>query len=216
MYIIINIYAFNCLTRGIMANTFRTILPITIDLEEAFDYYCVLERDYQHLKWKMPTTGFRRIEQEGYQPTIYGWAIQTTGDVNKPLCILYYPNLQGRDIAKETACVFGFAKKLLEVFPTAFRMYLTVNSPGVVVLPHVDDKHMPRKIYRIVIPIQTNDKATWTTDEGIMHFDAGTVNLIDPSLRHGTQNDGDTDRVHLMFEIFEEDLETVKKMSIHI
>jgi hypothetical protein len=199
-----------------MANTFRTILPITIDLKEAFDYYCVLERDYQHLKWKMPTNGFRRIDEEGYQPTISGWAIQTPGDINEPHCMLHDTNLQGRDIAKETACAFGFAKKLLETFPTAFRMYITVNSPGVVVLPHVDDKNMPRKIYRIVIPIQTNDKATWTVDEGIIHLDAGTVNLLDPSLKHGTQNDGDTDRVHLMFEIFEDDFQTVTDMSITI
>jgi len=196
-----------------MANMFRTILPITIDLEEAFDYYCVLERDYQHLKWKMPINGF--------QPNISlrnisGWAIQTPKDVNEPHCIVYDTNLQGRELAKETACAFGFSKKLLEAFPTAFRMYITINSPGVVVAPHVDDKNVPRKIYRIVIPIQTNDKATWTTDEGIVHFDVGTVNLIDPLLRHGTQNYGDTDRIHLMFEIFEEDLETVTTMSIRI
>jgi len=199
-----------------MATTFHTILPITFDINQALDYYRTLEKDFQHLKWNMPVRGFRRVD-ENITPSITGWAIQTPAKTDEPHCMLYDINLQGRELAKETPCAFGFAKKLLNVFPTAFRMYLTVNSPGVEVLPHIDDTNIPKRMYKIIIPIQTNDKAIWMTDEGNIHLEAGSVYLVDTmSFRHGTQNNGDTDRVHFMFEIFEEDLETVKGMSIHI
>jgi hypothetical protein len=49
-----------------------------------------------------------------------------------------------------------------------------------------------------------------------VHLEAGCAYLIDWSIRHGTQNFGDTDRVHFMFEVFEEDVQTVKDTAIQI
>jgi hypothetical protein len=199
-----------------MAKTFSTLLPITFNVAEAIEYYNELKSNYQHLKWKLPTSAFRRVEDDTYEPTITGWGILASGDVNKPHQMIDDVGLQGREFYKETPCVFGFAKKLLDAFPTAFRIYLTVNTPGVEVLPHIDAKNMPRKTYRITIPIITNEDAVWTTEEGNVHMPAGGVYLIDWSIMHGTQNNGTTDRVHFMFEIFEEDIQRVKDMLVTI
>jgi hypothetical protein len=193
-------------------NTFSTKLSIVFDLNEALEYYHTLENNYQHLKWQMPVLGFRH-EDEEIKESITGWAIQTPKEVNEPHCMLYDTNIQGREFYKETPCAFGFAKKLLDKFPTAFRMYITVNSPGVVVVPHVDNENIPKRVYKIIIPIQTNSKATWTVDEGTIHLDEGSVYLVDTLKTHGTQNYGDTDRVHFMFEIFAEDFDLVRSMT---
>jgi hypothetical protein len=191
---------------------FSTQLPITFDLNEAVSYYHELEKNYQHLKWTMPELGFRHTK-ENITPTITGWAIQTPKAVDEPHCMLYDTNIQGREFYKETPCAFGFAQKLLTKFPTAFRMYITVNSPGVVVVPHVDNENIPRRVYKIIIPIQTNNDATWTVDEGTIHLNAGSVYLVDTLKTHGTQNDGNTDRVHFMFELLAEDLELIKNTT---
>lgn len=193
-------------------DSFNIQLPITFDLNEALDYYHTLENQYQYLKWSMPMSG--QVTKEGqFSESIVGWAIQTPGDVDKPHCMLYDTQIQGRIFHKETPCAFGFATKLLSKFPSAFRMYLTVNAPGVIVEPHIDNENIPKKIYKIIIPIQTNNKAIWTTDAGTVHLAAGNVYLVDTLKIHGTQNYGSTNRVHFMFEIFEEDFELVKNMS---
>lgn len=205
-----------------MTEPFSIELPITFNEEEALDYYHTLVRDYQHLKWKMtetepgsgfvPESAFLR-EETDMIPNVIGWAILTPKDVNEPHCMLYDTEIQGREYYKETPCAFGFAKKLLDKFPTVFRMYLTVNSPGVVVLPHVDNENMPRRIYKIIIPVQTNPYATWTVDEGVIHFKTGCVYLVDTLKTHATQNLGNTDRVYFMFEFLEEDLESIKNLN---
>lgn len=195
---------------------FQTLLPVTFNIDEAVEYYNELKSNYQHLKWKLPTKQFRKIDDPDYKPTITGWAIQTCGDINVPHGMADDVGIQGREFYKETPCAFGFAKKLLDAFPTAFRMYITVNSPGVEVLPHIDVQNMPRKTSRITVPILTNDNAKWIIDEGAVHLDAGSAYLIDWSIRHGTQNFGNTDRVHFMFEIFEEDAQTVKNSIVKI
>jgi hypothetical protein len=196
-------------------DTFSIQLPITFDLDEALDYYHTLTQKFQHLKWSMPLSG-QVTGDDQFSESIVGWAIQTPRKVYEPHCMLYDTQIQGRELHKETPCAFGFAEKLLNRFPFAFRMYLTVNAPGVIVEPHVDNENIPRKIYKIIIPIQTNDKAIWTTDDGIVHLDAGNVYLVDTLKTHGTENYGGNDRVHFMFEIFEEDFELVKNMSGHI
>ena len=198
-----------------MAQTFNTLLPVSFDLNEALAYYEELKTNFQHFRWKMPTRAFRKFEDPLYKPAVYGWAIQTPGDINEPHIMLYDAEIGGRENHKETPCAFGFAKKLLDAFPTAFRMYVTVNTPGVEVLPHVDNI-VSKKRYRITVPIQTNPDAFWITPEGNVHLDVGKVYLIDWSIRHGTQNNGTTDRVSFMFEVYADDIQTIKETSITI
>jgi hypothetical protein len=199
-----------------MADIFSTELPITFDLEEAIEYYRTLQKDYPHLKWKMPTSGFRVVDEEGHEPNITGWALQSPKDPSEPHCMLHDFEIQGREFYKETPCAFGFGKKLLDFFPTAFRMYMFVTSPGVVVTQHYDDT-FPQRIYRMHIPIETNDKAIWIVEGEKLHMPAGKVFLVDPlKILHGTENYGDTDRVHIVFEFLEQDIDAVKQLSGHI
>ena len=195
-----------------MNSPYCTPLSITFDLHEALEYYHTLEQYYQHLKWNMPVLGFRHTSEE-IVPTITGWAIQTPRDPHTPHCMIEDAEIQGREFAKETPCAFGFARKLLDFFPTAFRMYITVNSPGVVVVPHVDTIGVPQVTSKIIIPIQTNDKATWTIEDTVLHLDEGKLYFMDTSITHSTQNDGDTDRVHIMLEFFASEETTIKNMS---
>jgi Aspartyl/Asparaginyl beta-hydroxylase len=190
-------------------------LPITFDLNESLEYYQILQKDFQPLKWDMPVLGFRHTNEE-IIPTITGWAIQTPKDINEPHCMIEDADIQGKEFAKETPCAFGFAKKLIDFFPTAFRMYITVNSPGVVVVPHVDTIGVPRTTCKIIIPIQTNEKATWSIEDDVFHLDAGSLYLMNTSITHSTKNEGTTDRVHIMLEFFEEEFEVLKNMSGHI
>jgi hypothetical protein len=59
-------------------------------------------------------------------------------------------------------------------------------------------------VTRIHVPVTTNPKA-WMEWEGRgrAHFQAGVAYTFDTGVRHAFGNDGDTDRVHLIFDVLE-------------
>jgi hypothetical protein len=67
---------------------------------------------------------------------------------------------------------------------------------------HVDNQNVAW-ITRVHIPLATNPKA-FMHFEGFdeVHFEAGKAYTFDARLRHAFGNRGDTERVHLLFDVF--------------
>ncbi len=73
--------------------------------------------------------------------------------------------------------------------------------PGQEIPEHTDrHEHCHRRVH---FPITTNDKATFTSDGREFHMERGGVYEIDPFLPHSARNHGDTDRIHLIFNVLE-------------
>lgn len=179
-----------------------TKLHFTYDVTEAVDYYNeVTTEKFQSLKW------FTKDDQTS-DPTIlgvYGWAIQYPKDYSDKVYAKYNKYDLGIDLYKESAIAFGFARKILDAFPLAFRAAIYVNPPSTHFLPHVDTMG----VFKIHIPILSNKGAVWITEDGETNMKPGTAYLIDTTKTHETINRGTTDRVHIEIEMRREDLHTI-------
>jgi quercetin dioxygenase-like cupin family protein len=67
--------------------------------------------------------------------------------------------------------------------------------------PAHTDEQPPDWVTRVHVPIVTNPRATVTTDDGTMHMEAGTAYRVNTRERHAVRNDGETPRVHLVFDV---------------
>lgn len=94
---------------------------------------------------------------------------------------------------------YGYARG---VFP---RVMLARMEPGGVILPHIDANPAAKWPHKIHVPLTTNAKVGFRLGDAIHHFpvgDAVEVNNLGP---HAVRNDGDTDRIHLIFEYYDVD-----------
>lgn len=186
-------------------------LNITYDIEYALQYYMELETNWQHMKASMP--------EDYYYKTLrgtYGWTMQVPleWDIKVP-----YPRTEGWDIVgrenfKNTDLVFGFAEKVLNIFRTSFRTFISVCIPGTHFLPHTDGNS--DILVRGWMPITTNDNFQWITDEGKIVLSPGTAYMIDIAHMHEVINLGDTNGASLVFDIPRKDMQKILMTEEHI
>jgi hypothetical protein len=160
-------------------------LNINIDVDKAKSYYNTLVNDYSHKRWDCPLGN----------ETISGWSIQgikgRTGNFG-----FYGSENEPRGVENyfETELAFGWGKEMLDLFPYGYRAGVGVSPSNTVVPPHVDES--AEFGYKLHIPIITNDKYVWTTEEGLFHMPEGSVYLVNTSYTHSTVNNGTDARVH--------------------
>lgn len=85
------------------------------------------------------------------------------------------------------------------------RVMLARMAPGGIIKMHVDANPAAKWPHKIHIPLQTNDKVTFFIGRSGYHFvegEAVEVNNLGP---HGVRNEGETDRIHLIFEFYDLD-----------
>ncbi|MDQ3228156.1 MAG: aspartyl/asparaginyl beta-hydroxylase domain-containing protein [Pseudomonadota bacterium] len=85
------------------------------------------------------------------------------------------------------------------------RVMLARMAPGGIIKMHVDANPAAKWPHKIHVPLLTSDKVTFIIGNTGYHFvegEAVEVNNLGP---HGVRNDGDTDRIHLIFEYYDLD-----------
>ncbi len=80
------------------------------------------------------------------------------------------------------------------------RVMLARMAPGGVIKPHVDAGPAARWPHKIHIPIQTNEQVRFFIDPNTYHFPVGAAVEVNNLGVHAVRNDGDTSRIHLIFE----------------
>jgi hypothetical protein len=83
------------------------------------------------------------------------------------------------------------------------RVMLARMAPGGVIHPHIDANPAAKWPHKIHVPLLTNDKVGFRVGAQVHHFPVGyavEVNNLGP---HAVRNDGDSDRIHLIFEYFD-------------
>lgn len=94
---------------------------------------------------------------------------------------------------------YGYARG---AFP---RVMLARMGPGGVIHPHRDTNSAAKWPHKIHIPLTTSDKVTFTIDGvGYLLPEGGAVE-VDNMATHAVTNDGDSDRIHLIFEYYDLD-----------
>ena len=94
---------------------------------------------------------------------------------------------------------YGYARG---VFP---RVMLARIRPGGVIHPHIDANPAAKWPHKIHVPLSTNPAVVSFFGSEEHHFPVGEAVEVDNLGPHWVRNDGDTDRVHLIFEYYDTD-----------
>ncbi len=94
---------------------------------------------------------------------------------------------------------YGYARA---AFP---RVMLARMAPGGVIKPHRDANPAAKWPHKIHVPIRTNDKVVFFVDGVGYHFAEGEAVEVNNMGVHAVVNEGDADRIHLIFEYYDLD-----------
>lgn len=85
------------------------------------------------------------------------------------------------------------------------RIMLARMAPGGVIHPHRDANPAAKWPHKIHVPIFTNDKVTFYVDGVGYHLAEGEAVEVNNMGVHAVANEGDSDRIHLIFEYYDLD-----------
>lgn len=94
---------------------------------------------------------------------------------------------------------YGYARG---VFP---RVMLARMPPGGVIHPHIDANPAAKWPHKIHVPLTTNPGVVSFFGEQEHNFPVGEAVEVDNLGPHWVRNDGQTDRIHLIFEYYDAD-----------
>ena len=164
-------------------------------LQELKDYYTKVSQ-YDNLKWQPDSTNTLDHKVND----VYSWAIQSNlKDATKP-CPPYDIKHDTEVLGtfdNPTELVFGFGKYIVDAIPNIRQTVISAHPPNTVIQQHTDNT----EFVKVHIPIQTNDQSYFVFGDSKYNLQEGKAYLINTTNQHGTINQGDTDRIHLIFKI---------------
>ena len=83
------------------------------------------------------------------------------------------------------------------------RVMLARMAPGGIIKPHRDTNPAAKWPHKVHVPLLTNDKVVFFIEGIGYHFPEGEAIEVNNMGVHAVANDGDTDRIHLIFEYFD-------------
>jgi hypothetical protein len=174
---------------------------------ELLAYYEKVKDKYQHLKWTVDSTVDTKTHTVG---NMYSWAIQSNlKDPSKPCPPYHIKNddeiIESNTFDVETELNFGFAKKIIDTFPNIRQTVIAAHPPNTKIDLHTDTDNF----VKVHIPIITNDQSYFVFEDENFNLEVGHAYLINTSIPHGTNNLGNTDRVHFIFKIPVSEIDTV-------
>ena len=92
---------------------------------------------------------------------------------------------------------YGYARG---VFP---RVMLARMAPGGVIKPHIDANPAAKWPHKIHVPLQTNERVVFFCGGAERYFPVGEAVEVSNLGPHWVRNEGDTDRIHLIFEYYD-------------
>lgn len=88
--------------------------------------------------------------------------------------------------------------------PKTSRIMLARLFPGADIPLHIDGSEAARKPHKIHLPILTSEKVEFLFEDAEYHLEAGRMYEVNNRVPHGGRNASDTDRVHLIFDYYDE------------
>jgi hypothetical protein len=119
------------------------------------------------------------------------------GSHDRPAWSQWRPLLE--PVLAQAVGAYGYARG---VFP---RVMLARMPPGGVIHPHIDANPAAKWPHKIHVPVSTNAGVVSFFGGGEHHFPTGQAVEVNNLAPHWVRNNGDTDRVHLIFEYYDAD-----------
>ena len=182
---------------------------LIFSIEELQSYYETVKEKYHHLKWVVNNS----IDIKDHKvENIYGWAIQSNFKDPTIPCPPYHIQKDenthpDNNFDVPTELIFGFSRKIIKSFPNVRQTVIAGHPPGTVINLHIDND----EFFKIHIPIHTNNDSYFNFEDEKFLLKEGKAYLINTSLKHGVDNSGNTDRVHLIFKIKKNDVDLILK-----
>ena len=168
---------------------------LKFSMQDLTTYYNEV-KTHETLKWTPKDTDTLNHNVNG----IYSWAIQSNlKDAKKP-CPPY--DIKHDDTVlgtfdNPTDLIFGFGKYIVDAIPNVRQTVISAHPPETVIQQHIDNT----EYVKVHIPIETNPKSYFSFGDTNYTLKVGKAYLINTTRPHGTNNSGDTDRIHLIFKI---------------
>ena len=175
------------------------VLKKKVNISKLRDWFEELEKSYSHLKWSAEDKNVDEGVGGHMLNGVYGWALQSNlEDLDKP-CPPYNITKEAKQEYRDTAAMFGYINEIREHFPFAHQFSIAVHPPGTQINLHHDSDDF----YKIHVPIFSNNRSLFIFEPKREYIlpDEGKMYLVNTSVKHGTKNNGDTNRVHLFFKI---------------
>ena len=118
-------------------------------------------------------------------------------DYERPLWREWQPLLQ--PVLDAAVRPYGYARG---VFP---RVMLARMAPGGIIQPHRDNMPAALWPHKIHVPLLTNDKVGFYIEPKTYYFPVGEAVEVNNLDVHAVKNEGDSDRIHLIFEYYDPD-----------
>jgi len=114
----------------------------------------------------------------------------------------YYEKYQSifMPIVNEVTAMYGYAN------PKHSRIMLANLSAGGKIISHTDGKlDNPSLTYphKVHVPIKTNPNCMFTVENDSINMLVGEAYEVNNAKPHKVENDGDSDRLHLIFELYD-------------
>lgn len=169
---------------------------IKFNINDLIDYYTLVEKNFQHLKWTTANTNTLSHKADN----VYAWAVQSNlKDTSKPCPpydIKHDDDVIGTFDAS-TELLFGFGKIVIDAIPNIRQTVISAHPPGTVIQQHIDNT----EFVKVHIPIKTNPNSYFSFGNNNYNLEVGKAYLINTTRNHGTSNNGNSDRIHLIFKI---------------
>lgn len=110
-------------------------------------------------------------------------------------------------VLRQAVAPYGYARG---EFP---RVMFARMAPGGEIKPHRDANAAAKWPHKIHVPLLTNDQVTFFIEGTGYHMPEGEAAEVNNMGVHAVKNDGDTDRIHLIFEYFDPDQPTPDWLS---
>jgi hypothetical protein len=88
--------------------------------------------------------------------------------------------------------------------PVYPKVMLARLAAGGVIDRHVDGAGSNLHTHKIHVPVQTNDRVTMFIRDRAFQLEAGRAYEVNNVVAHAVENFGHTDRIHLIFEVFDD------------
>jgi Aspartyl/Asparaginyl beta-hydroxylase len=102
-------------------------------------------------------------------------------------------------VMRQAVASYGYADGR---FP---RVMFARMAPGGEIKPHRDANAAAKWPHKIHVPLLTNDRVTFFVDGAGYHLPEGEAAEVNNMGVHAVKNDGETDRIHLIFEYYDAD-----------
>lgn len=192
-------------------------LNLTYDVSEAKNYLGTLQKEYNKLHWfyRKHHNEPRVIESKNNMDEVQGWGLQTIyDDQSFPYHCDIDPHDETSEYFKDTPMVFGFFKKLKDLFEQPYRSFLMCFPSR-----HHIGKWLPTKPLhgKIFLPIESNSQSfmiSYMDQKMYVPFELGKIYLIDMTTHHGEfRNEGDSHISFITFNVMPQTFNNILKLE---